>query len=285
MSKKSKLKSIVRWLGFISLFLGIGLLNWMSIPGYCQQEAGRESSAPAALKTHIQAADALVEKMTVEDLEEAIKEYEKVLELDSENFEALWKIAQAYCYIIDIKTNILIIEKDEYKPILKELGKTAERYAKKAYKINPEAKEAVSVNLWAYGARASAMGIVPAIFKGAAGHFKDLAKELIKIDDTYRNAHGYKSLGRFYFMAPFPMGSKKKTKFYYEKALEVVQDLLEPHYWLGMTYLKEDKYDLAKKEFEYVINNPSNEREKHFIAEFKKQAKEQLGRILEKEAE
>lgn len=272
MDHKKKKKLLEFWIVVILLFFVSG----MNKVGFCQTPMNK-------VNLYIKTADALVEKMTEESLEKATEEYKKALKIDPESYEALWKIAQAYCYIIDIKTNILIIEKDEYKPILKELGKIAEGYAKKAYKINPNAKEAVSVNLWAYGYRSSAMGIIKAILTGAAGHYKKLARELIEIDDTYRNAHGYKSLGRFYYMAPFPMGSKKKTKLYYEKVLEVVPDLLEPHYWIGMTYLKKDKYNLAKKEFEYVINNPPNEGEKHFIVEFKREAEKQLDLIIEKE--
>jgi tetratricopeptide (TPR) repeat protein len=158
-------------------------------------------------------------------------------------------------------------------PILKGEGKTALDYAEKAYRMNPKSKEAVTVNLQAYAYYSASFGIVKAIFKGAAGHYKELANELNSIDDSYKGGIGYRYLGRLYYVAPWPVGSKKKAKQNYLKAREFNDKMLEVHYWLGMIYLDDKEYDLAKKEFEFVVNNPPIAIEQSWITAFKDDAK------------
>ena len=82
-------------------------------------------------------------------------------------------------------------------------------------------------------------------------------------------------------MAPWPVGSSTKALTFYQKAVRKSPKMLEPHYWLGMTYLDRKKYELAKKEFEFVLNNPPMQLEKHLISEFKKESKKQLNKIRE----
>jgi len=58
--------------------------------------------------------------------------------------------------------------------------------------------------------------------------------------------------------------------------------MLEPHYWMGMIYVKKRKYEAATKEFEFVLSNPPIKLEEHFISEFKKESEKQLNRIKER---
>lgn len=225
---------------------------------------------------HIRIAESFVKQKTVDTLEKAIKEYEVALNVAPDNYEALWKISEVYIYLMDIKTNGLVVEKDSCKEILKKLGKPAYEYSIKAYEINPQGKEAIIVNLASYGYYISSFGIVKAVLKGTAGHYKDLAKKLIEVDDKCVGALGYRCLGRLYYSAPWPVGNTKKALKYFKKASTIASSMLEPHYWLGMLYLREKKYDLARKEFEFVSNNPPSEIETHYIKEFKKKAEKFL---------
>jgi tetratricopeptide (TPR) repeat protein len=245
---------------------------------------GSQKAETDKVEAHIKAGDALVaDPKEVAKLGKAIKEYEAALKIDQNNFEALWKVAFAYVCIIDIKTDGLIVEKEENMPILKRMGKTALDYAEKAYKINPKSKEAVTVNLQAYAYYSASFGIIKAIFKGTAGHYKDLANELNAIDDSYKGGIGYRYLGRLYYVAPWPVGSKKKAKENYLKAMKFDDKMLEVHYWLGMISLDDKEYDQAKKEFEFVVNNPPVEIEKSWIAVFKNDAKKKLEVIAKKQ--
>jgi tetratricopeptide (TPR) repeat protein len=236
-------------------------------------------SSSATASGYIVAGDSLAAKDTEEGLGAAIKEYEKALQEDPENFDALWKISDAYNSLIEIKTGALIVEKDEYKPILYELGARSVAYAKRAYKINPKSREAVKAYLGGYGYYSSSIGIVSAILKGAAGLYKDLANQLIAIDERYEGGYGYRSLGRFYYVAPFPLKSRTKSRAYYEKAIEIEPAMLEPRYWLGLINFDERKYELARTEFEFVVNQPPHRTEASIISEYKKQAQIQLDKI------
>lgn len=281
--------SVVSRASIALVIVGAAGSGWISDLAYCQTSqnealTGIENaqSKRTTMEAHISKADTLVKHMSIEHLENAIKEYESALELDPENYEALWKIAYAYIYILDIKTNCLIVEKREYKPVLKELGHLAQQYAKRAYRINPKGKEAVRANLQSYGYYSASMGIIRAVLKGAAGHYVSLAKELIAIDDTYCGASAYRCLGRLYYMAPWPLGNSKKAMKFYQKATDRNPEMLEPHYWRGMIYLRKKKYEAAKKEFEFVLSNPPIELEEHFISEFKKESQKQLNKIKER---
>lgn len=248
------------------------------------EEAGGQEAAPGSVAAHIAAGDDLVRNpKTVEKLEKAVKEYEAALEMDPNSFEALWKVADAYTYIMQIKSNGIIVEKDEYKPMFGKLGKKALDYAEKARKMNPKSKEAVTANLRAYAYYCCSFGIIKAVLKGAAGKYKDLANELIAIDDKYEDGMAYDFLGRLYHVSPWPVGSSKKAIKNYLKTLEIAPSRLEARYFLGVNYLDKKKFDQAKKEFELVVKNPPNRFEEHFIAAFKEDAKRKLALIAEKQ--
>ena len=273
---KSMLVLVVMTFFILGVQISNGGLDYVS-------SAEAVETGESMIASHIKAGDKLVaDPKKIENLEKAIKEYEAALKIDPNNFDALRKAALAYVLIIDIKTDALIFEKDENKPILKDMGKKALDYAEKAYMIDPKNKEVVAVNLRAYAYYSASMGIVTAVLKGAAGHYKDLANELIALDDTYESGLAYSYLGRLYHVSPWPVGSSKKSLKNYLKALEINDKKLETHYWLGILYLDDKEYDKAKKEFEYVVNNPPIEFEKFWIGAFKTDAKKKLEEIAKK---
>ena len=80
----------------------------------------------ADIQTLIQKGDERLQEITEANAKEDIAVYEAALKIDPENYEANWKTSKAYCLILDLKTAGLIEEKEEYKPLLKELGEKAE---------------------------------------------------------------------------------------------------------------------------------------------------------------
>ncbi|MFC2155961.1 tetratricopeptide repeat protein [Acidobacteriota bacterium] len=223
--------------------------------------------------------DELMKVKTIANCENAIKGYKKLLKKDPNNYKLIYKIAKANIVIVDIKTSAMIDEKNEYKPVLKKYGEIANDYAHKTYKINPKDKEVVAACLMAYGYYSSSFGIFKTIFKGAAGHYKDLANELIKLDDKHSGNLGYRSLGRLYHMAPWPVGSSKKALKYFHKSAAINKAVLESHYFLGFIYFDKNKYDLAKEEFTYMVKNPPWDDEAHYIEEYKKESQKYLEKI------
>lgn len=226
--------------------------------------------------------DALMVEKTLENCEKAIKGYELLLKDDPNNVEILYKLADANSCIVDIKTGGFIEEKDEFKPILKQYGGAANEYAHKAYKLNPNSKDVVAATLRAYAYYSASFGIVKAIFKGAATHFKDLANQLVKLDDKFIGAMGYRYLGKFYLMAPWPVGSDSKALKMFKKGMETDNTALFSHYYTGVLYFNDKEWDLAEKEFAFVRDNPPSVQEAHFIDNYKKFAADYLAKIAQK---
>jgi tetratricopeptide (TPR) repeat protein len=224
----------------------------------------------------------LLEFKSLENCEKAIKGLEELLIKDPNNPEILTKLADAHIGIIDIKTATLLVEKDEYKPILKKRGKLANDYAEKALKLKPKSKEALTAAIISYGYYSASFGIIKAIFKGAAGKYKDLCKRLIAVDATYLGGVAYRSLGKLYHVAPWPVGSKKKALRNFQFALDTDNSVLYSHYYVGVIHFDKKKYDLAKKEFKFVVENEAPFHEKHFIQAYKDSAQKYLSKIAKK---
>lgn len=241
-----------------------------------------KGQVPGAAKPTLAEIDALMVEKTVENCEKAIKGYELLLKDNPKNYEILYKLADAYSVILDIKTAGFLEEKDEYKPILKSLGTTANDYAEKAYKLNHKSKEVVASALRAYAYYSASFGVVKAVFKGAATHYKDLCNELIKMDDKYKGAMGYRFLGKIYIVAPWPVGSDSKALKMFKKAIEKDNATLYSHYFAGELYFEDKEWDLAEKEFTFVRDNPPTNDEAYYFDAYKKKTNEYLAKIAEK---
>lgn len=229
--------------------------------------------------------DKLLENKTVQNCEKAIEGLKALLKNDPDNYQILYRLSNAYTGILDIKTSALRVEKDEYKPMLRELGTIANNYAKKAYEINPKDKDVVAANLVSYAYLSASYGVVKAVLKGAAGHYKELANELISIDDKYLGAFGYRMLGRLYQLAPWPVGSDKKAIEFYKKAIETDSAPLYSHYNLGLIYYQDKKYDMSREQFKFVWDNEPAPHEKHYMDEYRKMARfyvRQIDRITKR---
>ncbi|MDQ1352729.1 MAG: hypothetical protein QG657_3035 [Acidobacteriota bacterium] len=250
------------------------LFGWfLSVPVTGQEPGAKPTLAEV---------DALMVDKTVENCEKAIKGYELLLKDDPKNYEILYKLADAYSVILDIKTAGFLEEKDEYKPILKSLGTTANGYAEKAYKLNSKSKDVVASALRAYAYYSASFGVVKAVFKGAAGHYKELCNELIKLDDKFRGAMGYRFLGKLYIVAPWPVGSDSKALKMFKKAIEKDNATLYSHYFAGELYFEDDEYELAEKEFVFVRDNTPSNDEAYYFDEYKKKTLDYLAKIEQK---
>jgi len=265
----------------LALFILLSLSGQVAVtqeqkPSSAWEESGQKDA------DSLSAVDKLMESRTVSCSERAIKGYEALLKKDPGNPELLCRIAYAYITIITIQTAGLIEERDEFKPVLKNLGKIAHEYADKAYRINPKSKEFVAVALVASGYYTAGLGFFKAMCKGAPGHYKDLAEQLIRLDDKFEGALAYNSLGKYFHMAPWPVGSSRKALRYFMKAVETDPRALQSHYYLGVLCLRKGDRDRAKKEFAFVAENPPHPSESFFISAYKEKAREYLQQIARK---
>ena len=264
------------------IFIQIGILAGTLLVSVGVAQAQTPESSHAEVQALIQKADDGLQTITEAHCREAIHAYEAALKSDPKNYEANWKASRAYCLILDLKTAGLIEEKEEYKPLLKELGEKAEGYAEKAYTVNPKGLDGLVWYNSSYGYHAASLGILKAILKGAGGKLKKLAHELIEVNDTASDALGYRMLGRFYMNAPFPVGSKTKAARYFEKAVQKAPGSLFNHYWLGEIYLEKKQFEQAKKEFQFVLDHPANPDEKHFSKPTQEAARKRLRELASK---
>lgn len=264
-----------------AVLLVLMFLSIVSVPVRAQDQPAEPEQATKTLAE----VDQLMENKTVENCEKAIKGYEALLKDDPNNYELLYKTANAYIGVIEIKTDSLMVEKDEYKPLLKKMGQIANDYAEKAYKIKPKNREVVAACLLSYGYLSASYGIVKAIFKGAAGHYKDLCAQLNAIDEKYQGALGYRSLGKLYHVAPWPVGSKKKALINFKKAVEIDNECLYSHYYVGLLNFDKKNYDEAEKHFKFVVENDPPQYEKHMIGAYIKDSRYYLRQIARKRKE
>jgi hypothetical protein len=256
------------FLAFLALAIPI-----IAAPQSINGESGQDGAITMA------AIDKLMENKSMENCETAIRECEALLKEDPDNPELMARIAHAQVTIIAIQTAALIEERDEFKPLLKTLGKAAIDHAAKAFHMNPQSKEAVAIFLVACGYHSSGIGIFKSLCQGNGRLYKDLAWRLIRMDDKFEGALGYRCLGQFYDIAPWPVGSSRKALKYFLKASEAVPAVLHSHYHLGMLYMKKGDFDLAKKEFEFVAENPAHPSEAHYISAYKDEARKYLLQI------
>jgi|Deesub1362B_J571_1020462.scaffolds.fasta_scaffold05137_7 tetratricopeptide (TPR) repeat protein len=174
--------------------------------------------------------------------------YEKVLEKDPQNVEALWKLARVYYWLgkhspEDQKTTVFRKGVD---------------YAKRAVELDDDC---VDCHYWlgvCYGVYGEAKGVLKSL--SLVDPIKEEMNRVIQLDPTYREGAAYRMLGRVAFKLPwFAGGSKKESLKYLKKALEVGPNSFLTHVFLAETYLAMKKRDLAKKELEWVLDAPPSD--------------------------
>lgn len=245
----------------------------IAVPQSIMPETSRDGAAS------FEDIDRLMADRNLENSHQAILACEILLSKEPDDPGLLVRIANAYITIITIRTSALIEERDEFKPILNGLGRIAYEYADRAYRLQPESREVVAVALVASGYFTASMAKVKAICTGAAGHTKRLAERLIRLDDRFEGALGYRSLGKFYEMAPWPVGSRRKALACYQKAVAAAPGSLHAHFLLGMLHWRRGERDLARKEFTLTVESPAHPSEAHFIDAHRHEARERLWQI------
>lgn len=259
---KSRLKKITARF-VLTAALGAALLPPLPGKAFASEEIARR----------LEAADARLAEVTEENCELALQDYDETLGKDPENYETHWRMARAYCYLLDLKTSQLIEEKDEFKPLLKTIGEKAEFHGKQAYRLNPLGIDGLVWYIGAMAYHASSMGIVNAILNGSGTRVKKFAEELSRRGQLYPGAFGSRVLGRYYMAAPFPVGSKSKAVRYLEKSVQTYPPDLANHYFLARAYRAKGEHDKAARELRFVLENPAPVDTRHLEAFYKEAAR------------
>ena len=193
-----------------------------------------------------QADELFAGREVLSNCEKSVALYEKVLEVDPQNYEAAWKIARSLKFLGDKYPT-----GDERIEILKK----GEELAKKAVEINPQG---VDGHFWlgvCLGRIGEERGVLNSLFM--VGPIKDEMEAVLKTEPQHDGAHHV--LGVLYRKAPgWPLssGDINKAEEHALLAVKYGPNRTLNHLGLAEVYIARDKNKEAKEELLIVINLP-----------------------------
>ncbi len=234
--------------------------------------------------------DISLAKRSLDGYEDALAKYKEALSKEPGSIDIMSKTANALNHIMRVKTNGNTLridgstqDNEKNKKIWKEYGEEAVKLSEKAFKEKPDDCFTLNVYAESYMYYSSSFGILQAIFNGAAGQYKDNGYDLIKKCTKRDDAVGDVYMGCFYVAAPWPMSDIDDAREHYNKAVKLAPDSARSHYYAGIVAIKDGKYDLAKKELTYVVENKCTKGPEHDYCGFlKNEAKKGIA-IADKE--
>ncbi len=217
----------------------------------------------------------------------ALEAYRLAVEADPANYEALWKLCRA---CVDVADQISQNEPG-WEAKQRKLYKEGETYGRQAVRANPN-------DTWGHFFLSAALGKY-ALTLGKRDQInmskviKNEIEKAIELDNT--NDLAYHALGRWHrrmaeiggaqrflgglVYGSIPKGSFEESEQALKKAVELRPDYTNHHLELGRTYLSLKKYDLAKQEFEKVLEVPVTSSK---CEDYKKEAQAELERLKKK---
>uniref|UniRef100_A0A7V6CN58 Tetratricopeptide repeat protein n=1 Tax=candidate division WOR-3 bacterium TaxID=2052148 RepID=A0A7V6CN58_UNCW3 len=191
--------------------------------------------------------------------------YEEALRLDSNNYEAYWKLARVMYFLSD---NLSPKEKSR-------LLKEGIIIARKAVKINPHRAEGhfwLAVLLGSYCQISKDFSIL-----------KEIEKEFqlaLKIDSAIEDGSAYAALGRMYFKLPVLLGgSLVKAEEYLLKAKKICPTNPYTKLYLADFYLAKKMKEAAKRDLLELSQMAEGPKWLPEIKKLKKIAEEKLRRL------
>ncbi len=212
------------------------------------------------------------------ELEKALEAYQKAVQLDSTNCEALWKLAQAYVDVGEKKP----------KKEQKQYYLTAEKYARQAVRLCPDNADAHFILSVAVGRVALLVGGKKKV--KLSREVKAEAEKAIELNPNHdgalhvlarwhrevANLSGFLKLAAKVVYGGLPPASNEKAVEYFKRAIEIRPNHINHHLELGRTYQMMKKYDLARQEYEKVLELPETDPDD---PEYKAEARKLLEKI------
>ncbi|MFC1569527.1 hypothetical protein ACFL4L_04775 [bacterium] len=180
------------------------------------------------------------------NINQSIRQYKKAVMLSdsSETEEIFWKLMQCYYYKGNYTTDDKALKKQLFLKGIK-IGEEA----LESYPQSPGLHFWMGI-LWGYWSEQ--VGLLTAGRKGVANKVRYHAESLIKIQDTFADGGGYRTLGRLNYEAPkIPIilgwPSKKKASDYLQKAYSInPNNLFTKQYYAEALYHKGNQEDAIK---------------------------------------
>lgn len=198
--------------------------------------------------------------------QKALEQYQKALEVDPQNYGALWKASRGYFDLADLLTGTgKEVDKKRFDMYLQ-----AEKYARQARAVNPQ-------DTWGHFFLSAALGkkVLMQSKKeqiDSSKQVKEAVNKAIELDPG--NDLAYHTLGRWHrrmaeiggakralgslIYGSIPRGSFEESEKWLLKAVELKPDYINHHLELGRTYLALKKYDLAAEEFKKCLELPES---------------------------
>ncbi len=217
----------------------------------------------------------------------ALEAYRMAVDADPTNYEALWKLTRACIDVADHITRQEVNWEEKQKSLYKE----AESYGRRAVRANPN-------DTWGHFYLSAALGKY-ALMLGKKQQIelsrtvKAEIEKAIELDNT--NDYAYHALGRWHrrmaeiggaqrfiggmIYGSIPKGTFEESEQYLKKAVELRPDYTNHHLELGRTYVAMKKYDLARQEFEKVLELPVTSSK---CEDYKKEARAELEALKRK---
>ncbi|HTM09125.1 MAG TPA: tetratricopeptide repeat protein [Verrucomicrobiae bacterium] len=196
---------------------------------------------------------------------EALQALSRVLQLDPENFEATAKSSRGY---IDLGDMIPETDPATREQKLKEY-RTAEEYARKAVKLDPQ-------NTWGHFYVAASLGKIASL--SSVSKQIDLAGEIRaeiekSLEDDPQNGFAYhvygiwhrkmaevghtsRMLASTFLWRSVPKGDLNTSVEYFKKAIALNPKVVAHHLELAKTYISLGKYDLARASLKTSLAQP-----------------------------
>jgi tetratricopeptide (TPR) repeat protein len=196
--------------------------------------------------------DAFWEKrQDVENAKAAISAYKKVLEQDTADYEACWKIARAYFYLGD-----RLPENKEMRNRHKELGAIGMQYAEKALELNPLGVEGHYYYTLCLAQYSIGISIIKALAKGLGSKYEKHIGKAIEINKQYDSAGPLRALGRYWYRLPWPKRNLKKSIHHLKAAVDAAPTIIRGHVYLAESYFKAGEKELAREHLHKALEVP-----------------------------
>jgi tetratricopeptide (TPR) repeat protein len=278
----SVIKHLLKRIFQSTLLISVVILLPVSINAQAQDIKDSDEIKALVLKGNV-----LMSKRQLINYEKATLQFRKALLKEPENYDLMIRVADALNHIMRAKTNGNIIllsgktqDNERNKTIWSKYAIEALKLSEKAVKANPDDRKALLTYAESYLYLSSSFGILKAIFKGAAEQYKRNANALITKYPKADDALGDIYMGAFYAVAPWPMSSRKKARKHFENALKLAPESIRSHYYVGLQAFIDNEYKTAKKEFDFVIDNPCTRNSEYDYCSFmKKEAEKGLVKI------
>jgi len=216
--------------------------------------------------------------------QKALDEYLKALQVEPQNYEALWKAARGYIDVADLITG----KGKELDKKRFELYQNAEKYAQQAITANPN-------DTWGHFYLSAALG-KKVLLQGKKEQVESSKKVKAEIEKAIaldpNNDLAYHALGRWHrrmaeiggakralgslIYGSIPKGSFEESEKWLKKAVELKPDYINHHLELGRTYVAMDKFDKAAEEFKTCLELPETTSKDKSL---KEEAKQELAKL------